>query len=1023
MAEVSGSDFLNGIFADRPQNQTQFITLIKLQTPPLLSAVKTENGKRVLDKDLADQIELEQNTFINKLKAISPDIQILFKYRMVLNGVSIVAPKSAEEKIMAISGIKIEKPQGFRRPSEVSIHDLVVKNIADGKTSVNFIGADKAHALGIRGQGMKIGVIDTGIDYTHSMLGGPGTEEAYKSVDASKPSSLFPNSKVVGGLDLVGDNYDSASQVFDRRVPHPDENPLDQMGHGSHVAGTIAGIGDGTETYSGVAPDASLYAIKVFGGGSTSDEVVIAALEYSADPNKDLDLADQLDVVNLSLGSQYGTNHMMYNEAVTNLSRGGTAVVASAGNEGVKNDYITGSPAAVDDALSVAASVDNMAHNWQFRASTIKLPSGELLKVEAIEGPASLSLDKATSDVVGGLVYIGLADADLSEDLKTQLKGKIAIIDRGGVTFLEKLKRAEDGGAIGAIVVNNQDGDAFAMGGDGPAVGIPAIMIRKDIGTKVKDAMKEGAVVATLRTNEKILKPELIDTLADFSSKGPRSIDGFLKPEISAPGSNIISVDVGTGNKGVKMSGTSMAGPHMTGAMALLKQKFPELSSEELKSVAMGTSVSIADKTKKTYLLSQQGAGRIQVDNALQASVISKPASISLGIVAIEKSKTLSRKLTLKNITSQPASVTLKFVGHEALSIAPVTVALDAKSEKTVELSFKISASQLKEAVTEVDGYVKVYQADKEIFKVATLAVAKKVSAISTKSLKVLAGTANEAEDAVVQVTLKNDSAQPGDVLLFNKIDVDSRKPAPQGSFMSKICDMEAAGYRIVGSKVQFAIKLYEPVTSWHLCEVSIQMDSNGDKEAEQELAGVPGERLKSPATAPIVDFRSILIDASKARDIRKSYEIQIGKTKDSKEEKAVTLDYAPSIMAMSKMKTYSNSTIAVVEVDRSDLMTRPSGELAVKITATAADDYNIESDDFLGSESEWRKIDVSDRAPSFRDMPESTTLAAGEETTLELTKGQRSDDLLVLMPQNPASLGTLQDDKQMELPKVSFEQ
>ena len=149
--------------------------------------------------------------------------------------------------------------------------------------------------------------------------------------------------------------------------------------------GTIAGVGDGINTYDGVAVGAKLYAIKVFAKGSTGDAVIIAALEYSADPNGDGNPDDRLDVINLSLGSGFGTPHALYSEAVNNITSAGTVAAISAGNSGDK-DYIVGSPSTVSSAISVAASVDDMKHNWNFAASKINLNEGEPLVVKAIEG-------------------------------------------------------------------------------------------------------------------------------------------------------------------------------------------------------------------------------------------------------------------------------------------------------------------------------------------------------------------------------------------------------------------------------------------------------------------------------------------------------------------------------------------------------------------------------------------------------------------------------------------------------------
>ncbi|RYZ68147.1 MAG: hypothetical protein EOP05_16785, partial [Proteobacteria bacterium] len=140
--------------------------------------------------------------------------------------------------------------------------------------------------------------------------------------------------------------------------------------------------------------------------------------------------------------------------------------------------------------------------------------------------------------------------------------------------------------------------EPIAMGGGEATFPIPAIMIKKDLGAKLKAELTKGEVTIAFKTPDRIEKPELIDTITGFSSKGPRSIDAMLKPEISAPGSLIISAKMGGGTAGVEMSGTSMAAPHMAGVMALLKQAQPTLSSRELKSVAMSTAKTMVDDKK-----------------------------------------------------------------------------------------------------------------------------------------------------------------------------------------------------------------------------------------------------------------------------------------------------------------------------------------------------------------------------------------------------------------------------------------
>ncbi|MBC7371811.1 MAG: S8 family serine peptidase, partial [Bdellovibrionaceae bacterium] len=570
-------------------------------------------------------------------------------------------------------------------------------------TSVNFIGADAAYAQNIHGEGMRVGVIDTGIDYTHKMLLGEGTAEAFKAVVPSVANAGFPNKKVVGGIDLVGTDYDSASAIFAKHIPTPDVNPIDEAGHGTHVAGTIAGIGDGVNTYSGVAPAAELYAIKVFGAkGSTNDEIVIAALEYAADPTGDLSFTQQLDVVNLSLGSGFGNPHLMYAHAVRNLVRGGTVVVASAGNSGDKS-YIVGSPSTSDEAISVASSIDNQTQNIQFPTVVFQL-GAEALKAEIVEASITKELSRIP-ELKGEVIAVGLADADFDATQAAQIAGKVALIDRGKVTFTEKIGRAQKAGAIAVVVANNSDEDPIGMGGEGK-FDIPAVMVAKSVGDAIKAKLATEKVTVDLKPTERVEKPWMADTMSPFSSRGPRSEDGLIKPEISAPGSNIISADIGGGEKGVQMSGTSMAGPHIAGVMALLKQKFATANTAELKSVLMGHGKLIGDKDKKQYTVSRQGAGRVQVAESLETKIVTTPAALSFGITDLESSKTLTQELTIKNISAESLTLKPEWKGSASVQISVSEVTLAAGESKKVLVTAKINSAAMKETTEEMDGYL-----------------------------------------------------------------------------------------------------------------------------------------------------------------------------------------------------------------------------------------------------------------------------------------------------------------------------
>lgn len=1021
------------LFSNRQINQDEFVAVVKLQSPPLLSRVtRGPNGKTQISADLVKSIDSEQEQAILELKKLSSDIRVIYRYRMILNGFAIVAPIELKEKLKYVLHVAYVEQSGiFGRPVTFDANISVFKSLLNSNdpTSVEFIGSAAAYDKGFTGKGMKVGIVDTGIDYTHSMLGGSGSAELFKSIDPAKPHAAFPNSKVVGGIDLVGTEFDSGSGDYKRHVPVPDENPLDQGGHGSHVAGTVAGIGDGQKTYSGVAPEASLFAIKVFGAeGSTGDAVVIAGLEYAADPNRDGILDDQLDVINMSLGSSYGTPHVLYEEAIGNLVNGGTVVVASAGNSG-PNDYIVGAPSIVEEAISVAASVDDMNHNWKF--SSIKFTAGaETMIAEVIQGPVSKPVEEV-GDLSGKLVHVGLASTDFSPEVAAALKGNVALIDRGSVTFAEKVGRAASAGAVGVIVANNQASAPIAMGGDGH-FDIPAVMITQALGSEIKSKMAQGQeVIVHFKSELKVEKPELIDTLTGFSSKGPRSIDGLLKPEISAPGANIISAKMGGGTEGVQMSGTSMAGPHIAGVMALLKQVYPNLSPLELKTVLMGHGKTITDEKKNTYPLSRQGAGRVQVDKSLNvlaiAQVVEKDSadqehlrsSVSLGELNIENQKILRRTLAIKSLAKLPLSISFQLEGSPALSLMAEALNLDPEQSKNIEIKLKIDLSKVAAEVEELDGFINMVSLGKVIHRVPVLAVVKRISRIEASQLKVMADSKDSADEAIVKLDLANSGVNKGIALPFNLIALDGRKQdAKNDRFMSKYCDLQAAGYRIVDKEVdgqkikvlQIGAKTYDSMTTWNTCELSVQLDVNGDQVAEQELGAVQlGNYPGLSGATNEQSFASVLFDAAKVRKIRGDFEMSsIGQPKKPTE------DYSPAVVDMFGLSPFRKSSVIIVEADITKLMRRADGTIGIKIATIMSDLSSVEMDDFLANAAtEWKTISLQENSQAYKNLPESVEVEAGKSQSLDFEKGQGGADLLLLYPENRSvSSDTLLDNQ-----------
>ena len=273
----------------------------------------------------------------------------------VLNAVQVRARTRDLAAIAEVPGVRAVQPSR-----------IVTLDDAPG---ARFTGVDRTwQDLRLTGRGQVVGVVDSGIDYTHADFGGPGTAAAYADNDPTVVErGTFPTAKVTGGRDLVGDAFDASSSDEGTSTPRPDADPLDCAGHGhgTHVAGTAAGAGvrtDGT-TYRGpytaaalkqpfavapgAAPQATLRSYKVFGcGGTTRDDIIAAAIDRA--------VADRVDVVNLSISTAYGTKDDLQTQAVAAATKAGVLVVAAAGNSGA-GAYLVGSPATADSALAVAA--------------------------------------------------------------------------------------------------------------------------------------------------------------------------------------------------------------------------------------------------------------------------------------------------------------------------------------------------------------------------------------------------------------------------------------------------------------------------------------------------------------------------------------------------------------------------------------------------------------------------------------------------------------------------------------------
>ena len=443
--------------------------------PPLDAA-----GQRAYVASLA----AAQAPAVAALKAAGATVR--YQYRLTYDGVDVVGGRVALAQVIA------------RLPGVQRV-DLAQADNLDLDSSVPFIFDNASYAdLGGNGTGVTIALIDTGIDYTHATFGGPGTLAAYQAVDPTTlAGSGFPTDKVIGGFDLVGENYDARGPTAPggacNATAVPDPNPLDVNGHGTHTASTAAGMEvrdpntDALLTPHGVAPGALVYEFKVFSGcaadgtASTANSNVIAAIEMAVDPNGDGDTSDHAMVISMSLGSNFGrgtTPDSVASNAAVDL---GAIVVASAGNSG-NVPYITGSPGTASEVISVAAGNDP---GVKVQLLDVAGSNGANGSYESVE--AAITPPLATTGAVSGLtVSTGIACTPFPAG---SLTGLIPLIPRGTCTFHDKILNAQNAGAIAVVVRNNAPGDPIVMGGDNTGITIPAVMISQADGVKIRAAL------------------------------------------------------------------------------------------------------------------------------------------------------------------------------------------------------------------------------------------------------------------------------------------------------------------------------------------------------------------------------------------------------------------------------------------------------------------------------------------------------------------------------------------------------
>ena len=839
------------------------VTVVAVLAGDSVAAVQAQAGRRLSQS--------EMNTIIQaRAAAAAPAIasiqqlggEVLTTFHGALNGVKVNIPANQLKALRAVPGVIDVKAVGtYER---------------DNATSVPLIGAPLvwqgvAH---LQGQGVKIAILDTGIDYTHANFGGPGTVAAYQAAKAAgtlpaDPALFGPSApKVKGGTDLVGDAYTGAN------TPQPDPNPLDcestsgNVGHGSHVAGTATGLGvkaDGT-TYTGpynaaaytpgafrigpgVAPKADLYSVRVFGcSGSTN--VVTEAIDWA--------VVNRMDVISMSLGSNFGVGgdgnggSTSERTAVANAAAAGILVIAASGNAG-PTPYITSAPAVFDGAISVAAT-DALAG---IPTANLALSNGSTIAV--INANNATFTDGTTYAIrvlrnSDGTVSLGCNPNEYDPAVTgVPLTGKMVVSVRGVCARVFRAGAAQHFGGAAAAMINSSPGlppfeGPIPGGATDPGAGniyepvtIPFFGVAQADGPAISGPTGGPAPATAVATSTGTSPNPGFEKIASFSSAGPRIGDSVLRPGVTAPGVATVSTASGTGNGFEILSGTSMATPHIAGVAALVKQANPTWPGADLRAAVVQTA---SPTLMRDYTTRNEGAGLVQALAATttQAVVRAPSESLSFGYADLLNNYSATKQATVHNASVKAVQFNIAVTqnpGPAGVTVnAPSSVIVNGGSDATFPVQLNVPASSVGggNGFQDVSGVVKLTPSNSRLNGNVSLSVPYYLVAHSRSNL-VTTFASNNLNFTNVAGAI---TATPG----FYTWGLS--QPAPQGINQA---DVRAVGVRLSGTNVIFGINTHNRTsTTLAFQEFDICIDTSGGPgfTPSKALIGINGAALSS---------------------------------------------------------------------------------------------------------------------------------------------------------------------------------
>jgi minor extracellular serine protease Vpr len=684
----------------RTDRSSAIVELKGAQPLTIQSSTRPAKGKKVDFSSAAVKnhralLAAERNAFRQWLRQYAPGARITSEYDVALHAVAVRLNGTRLETLRAAPMVATAHYNGVYRP------------LAHDDPDLQLIHAWEAWQLApstpeLAGWGVKIAIIDSGIDVRHPCF-----------ADAGYPEGNAPDNVVNGG---TNDKVIYA-EAFYNKLRKEGLGTADEDGHGTHVAGT-AGCNAHTPAWiddpgngpvdipydpSGVAPGAMLGNFNVFPGTleSARSEDILNALQRAYELG--------FDVANMSLGG--GSNGVLdlVAKAVNRFDRGGMVIAIAAGNSGPGDSTIE-SPGYAERAIAAGAS--SVGHFVGFPVTTADggrfgAVAGEF---ETVSSDLTAPLDVVLEGAVETDTGIGNACTALAAG---SLTGEIALISRGACTFSTKVRNAQTAGAVAVLIVNNVAGDPTGMASDDTPnqPTIPAYMVGLEDGLVL--ANKEG-VLTTIGANLEYFRTANDNIVAGFSSFGPTDVQFRVKPDVVAPGVNVLSSQPAWACEQMTPScwaffqGTSMATPHVAGSAAVVIEQHPDWTAADVRSAIVNTAV--------RGVLKDTDTGRVVVDNpnivgaglvslhhplneparvgAVEAKVSLDPVSVAFGGVPSGSGQGRTKHVIVKNLTA--ATATFAFAvddpvaGGVTYTVAPASVTLGPGQATTVAVSVSV---------------------------------------------------------------------------------------------------------------------------------------------------------------------------------------------------------------------------------------------------------------------------------------------------------------------------------------------